>query len=68
MTVQPSDDNSNGRAQPGYSGPPVPPTRLGSVVHGGDGEAYRRVRTLLFLALALLLAFGWVAGMLIPPA
>lgn len=68
MSVQPDPDIPAVTRVTGATPPvpPVPPDRLGSVLHGPDGEAYRRLRTLLVLAILLLLAVSVVTGALLP--
>lgn len=47
---------------------PPDPDRVGPILRGRDGVAYRRVRTLLCLLIVLVAVFGVVAAGVIPGA
>lgn len=42
------------------------PGRLGSILYGPDGEACRRLRSLIYASSWLLFAVGYAAGQIIP--
>ncbi|WP_308820061.1 hypothetical protein [Pseudonocardia alni] len=42
------------------------PGRLGGIIYGVDGEACRRVRSLIFATSWLVFSFGYAAGQIIP--